>query len=188
MCGGELEKRAMKALQDWRQLAPPQSGTATRPPTVAYAKWKLSRNMCTLRTRFCTLDSNLYAQSVLANKISACRLRRKFTKGALLLVGQRDQYILGEGGFGFPFPPTPTPTPGYYERTRMGRSGKTLEGGKEARNSCTPTHMMSCLTLARTRWRGGRRRRRGRKKVFLPPSLSRIYLFPSLLGALKLIK
>ncbi len=30
-----------------------------------YAKWKLSRNMCTLQTRFCTFGANLYAESVI---------------------------------------------------------------------------------------------------------------------------
>ncbi len=36
-----------------------------------HAKWKLSWNIYTLRKRFCTLGIDLYAQSVLINKISA---------------------------------------------------------------------------------------------------------------------
>ena len=36
--------------------------------------------MYTLHTRFCTFGTDLYAQSVLGNKISASELRRKFTK------------------------------------------------------------------------------------------------------------
>ena len=48
-------------------------------------KWKLSRNMYTLHTRFCTFGTNLHAQSVLINKISASELSRKFIKSALLV-------------------------------------------------------------------------------------------------------
>ena len=52
-----------------------------------YAKWKLSCNIYTLRTRFCTIGADLYAQSVLINNIFASELSRKFIKSALLLVG-----------------------------------------------------------------------------------------------------
>ncbi len=37
-------------------------------------KWKLSWNMYTLQTCFCTFGADLYAQSVLINKISALEL------------------------------------------------------------------------------------------------------------------
>ena len=50
-----------------------------------HAKWKFSRNMYTLRTRFCTFGADLRAQSVLINKISASEISRKFVKGALLV-------------------------------------------------------------------------------------------------------
>ncbi len=50
-----------------------------------YAKWKLSRNTYTLHTRFCTFGADLYAQSVLSNKISASELSRKFIESALLV-------------------------------------------------------------------------------------------------------
>ena len=39
----------------------------------------------TLHTRFCTFGTDLYAQSVLINKIFASELRRKFIKNALLV-------------------------------------------------------------------------------------------------------
>ncbi len=42
-----------------------------------YAKWKLSWSMYTLRTHFCTFRTDLYAQSVLSNKISASELSRE---------------------------------------------------------------------------------------------------------------
>ncbi len=58
-----------------------------------YAKWKLSRNMYTLHTRFCTFGAHLYAQSVFVNKISAAELRRKLSKSALL-VGSRRNFFL----------------------------------------------------------------------------------------------
>ncbi len=48
-------------------------------------KWKLSRNTCTLHTRFCTLGADLHAQSALSNKIFASELTRKFIKSALLV-------------------------------------------------------------------------------------------------------
>ncbi len=35
-----------------------------------HAKWKLSRNMYTLQTSFCTFGANLHAQSVIIDKIS----------------------------------------------------------------------------------------------------------------------
>ena len=50
-----------------------------------YAKWKLSRNMYTLHSRFCTFCPNLYAQSVIINKISASELSRRLVKSALLV-------------------------------------------------------------------------------------------------------
>ncbi len=58
------------------------------------ANWKFRWNMYTLHTRVfaqeeaCTTEhADLHAQSVIINKISASELRRKLTKGALL-VGQ----------------------------------------------------------------------------------------------------
>ncbi len=48
-----------------------------------HAKWKLSWNMDTLRTRFCTFGSHLYAQPVLINKIFAPEISRNFIKSAL---------------------------------------------------------------------------------------------------------
>ncbi len=50
-----------------------------------HAKWKLSRNMYTMRTRFCTFGSDLYARSVLFNYVSASELRPKLIKSALLV-------------------------------------------------------------------------------------------------------
>ncbi len=50
-----------------------------------YAKWKLSWNIHTLHTRFCTFGTDLHAQSVLINKISASELSQKFIKSALLV-------------------------------------------------------------------------------------------------------
>ena len=41
--------------------------------------------MYTLHARFCTLGSDLYAQSVISNKITASELRRKFINSALLV-------------------------------------------------------------------------------------------------------
>ncbi len=41
--------------------------------------------MYTFHTHFCTFGTNLHAQSVLSNKISASELRRKFIKVALLV-------------------------------------------------------------------------------------------------------
>ncbi len=55
------------------------------------AEWKLSRNMHTLHTRFCTFGADLHAQSVIINKVSALELGQKFTKSALL-VGQYPYY------------------------------------------------------------------------------------------------
>ncbi len=50
-----------------------------------YAKWKLSWNMHTLHTRFCTFGTDLHAPSVLSNKTSASELSRKLIKSALLV-------------------------------------------------------------------------------------------------------
>ena len=50
-----------------------------------YAKWKLSWNICTLHTGFCTFGTNLYAPLVLTNKVSASELSWKFIKSALLV-------------------------------------------------------------------------------------------------------
>ncbi len=52
-----------------------------------HAKWKLSRNVHKLRTRFFfyTFGADLYAQSVLIDKASASELRRRFIKSALLV-------------------------------------------------------------------------------------------------------
>ncbi len=44
--------------------------------------------MYTLHTRFCTFDTDLNAQSVLINKISASELSMKFIKSALLVGGE----------------------------------------------------------------------------------------------------
>ncbi len=43
-----------------------------------YAKWKFSMNIHTLHTRFCTFGTDLYARSVIINKISASELSWKF--------------------------------------------------------------------------------------------------------------
>ena len=51
------------------------------------AKWKLSQNAYTLHTSFCTFSADLYAQSVLNNKISASELSQRFIK-IVLVVGQ----------------------------------------------------------------------------------------------------
>ncbi len=48
-------------------------------------KWKLGWNMYTLHTNFCVFGDDLYAQSVLTDKISASEPSRKFIKGALLV-------------------------------------------------------------------------------------------------------
>ncbi len=50
-----------------------------------YAKWKLSWNMYTLHTRFCTFGTDLYAQSVIINNISAAELSQNFIKSVLLV-------------------------------------------------------------------------------------------------------
>ena len=52
-----------------------------------HAKWKLSRSEYAhvAHTFFCTLGADLYAQSVLINKISASELSRKLIKSALLV-------------------------------------------------------------------------------------------------------
>ncbi len=50
-----------------------------------YAKWKLIRNIYTLHTRFCTFGADLYAQTVLINKIFAFELSWKFIKSTLLV-------------------------------------------------------------------------------------------------------
>ncbi len=57
-----------------------------QPAAVACREWKLSRNMCTRCVHVLgTLDADLYARSVLTNKISASELRRKFIEGVLLV-------------------------------------------------------------------------------------------------------
>ncbi len=48
-------------------------------------KAQLEYTVYTLHTRFCTLGVDLYAQSVLINKISASELRQEFIKSALLV-------------------------------------------------------------------------------------------------------
>ena len=50
-----------------------------------YAKCKLSWNICTLHTRFRTFGADLYAQSVITNKIPVLKLSREFIKSALLV-------------------------------------------------------------------------------------------------------
>ncbi len=50
-----------------------------------HAKWKLSWNIYTFHTRFCTFGADLYAQSLLISKISAPELSQKFIKSALLV-------------------------------------------------------------------------------------------------------
>ena len=50
-----------------------------------YAKWKLSWNVYTLHTSFCTFGADLYAQSVLISKKFSLELSRKFIKSALLI-------------------------------------------------------------------------------------------------------
>ncbi len=48
-------------------------------------KWDLSFSTYTLHTRFFTFGADLYAQSVIINKISATELSRKLIKSALLV-------------------------------------------------------------------------------------------------------
>ncbi len=55
--------------------------------------------MYTLHTRFCTFGADLYARSVLINKIFASELGRKFVKSALL-VGHAQNTLLCVGYFG----------------------------------------------------------------------------------------
>ena len=63
-------------------VAPPH----VRPTTNGwYAKWKLGWNMYTLHKCFCTFGTDLYAQSVLINIISASELSRNLIKSALLV-------------------------------------------------------------------------------------------------------
>ncbi len=62
-----------------------------------YAKGKLSWNIHALRTRFCSFGADLYAQSVLSDKILAVELSRKIIKSALL-VGQGTKGERGGGG------------------------------------------------------------------------------------------
>ncbi len=61
-----------------------------------YAKWKLSCNIYALHTRFRMFGADLYAQSVIVNKLSASELIRKFIKSALLVgFGRSPDDILG---------------------------------------------------------------------------------------------
>ncbi len=76
----EVRELSSPSLLLWLNLVPNQQQW--------YAKWKLSWNTCTYTmhtTRFCTFGANLYAQSVLINKISASKLSRKFIKSVLLV-------------------------------------------------------------------------------------------------------
>ncbi len=50
-----------------------------------YAKWKFISNIYRMHTHLCMFGVDLYAQSVLSNKISASELSRKFIKSALLV-------------------------------------------------------------------------------------------------------
>ena len=56
-------------------------------PTTNYGMQneKLSRNMYSLHAHFCTSGVDLYAHSVLVNKVSASELSRKFIEGWLLV-------------------------------------------------------------------------------------------------------
>ena len=80
-----------------------------------YAEWKLSRSTYMLSTRFRTFRTNLHAQSVLINKISASELTRKFIKSALL-VGSLS-------------PPPPPMKDSPWGKKKRGKGGR--EGGKE---------------------------------------------------------
>ncbi len=58
-----------------------------QPPMVIYKmEAQLEYVPRTLHTRYCTFGTDLHAQSVIINKISASELTRKFIK-SLLLVG-----------------------------------------------------------------------------------------------------
>ncbi len=66
----------------------------TQPPMVVtnggMQSGSSARNTCTLRTRFCTLGTDSYAQSVLSSKISVPELSRKFVKSALLVGEEKE--------------------------------------------------------------------------------------------------
>ncbi len=68
-----------------------------------HAEWKLSWSIYTLHARFGTFGADVYAQSVLIDKISASELTRKFIKSALL-VGQilRGTFLLQKIWIFFP--------------------------------------------------------------------------------------
>ncbi len=61
---------------------PPKKKTFLPNHQQWYARWKLSRNMYTLRTRFCTLGADLHAQRVLIDK----KFLRRSSVGRLLRV------------------------------------------------------------------------------------------------------
>ena len=63
-----------------------------------HAKWKFGRNAYTFRTRLRTFDSDLHAQSVIINKISASELTKKFVKSALL-VGRQSNHQTFDGNY-----------------------------------------------------------------------------------------
>ncbi len=79
--------RATKLTDYHAYRAIESPGSPTQPPTVVYKLKVQVEYTCiyTLHTHFCTFGADLYAQSVLINKISESELSRKFIKSALLV-------------------------------------------------------------------------------------------------------
>ncbi len=94
-CSGSQVFASQKKVQCWCSKVDLRTTRAVFPNHQRwYAKWKLSRNIYTSHTRFCTFGTDLYAQSVIINNISASELSRKFIKSALL-VGFLDLHAQG---------------------------------------------------------------------------------------------
>ena len=76
-----------------------------------YAKWNLSWNYrYTLHTCFCMFGTNLYAQSVLINKISASQLSQKFVKRVRCWLGRgRERHAITAVGATASPPSLPLP-------------------------------------------------------------------------------
>ena len=85
---GEEERKSVAAAA----LKHPTSNGGTQ------KKWKLSRNVCTLRKRFCTFWASIRMLGRrLLNKISASEISRKFIKSALLVGWMDLKGVLGCG-------------------------------------------------------------------------------------------
>ena len=81
---GKRKKKACVILRSVQRRITPYFPTTNG----GTQKWKLGRNMCTFCVHgdfffFARFGTDLHAQSVLSNKISASELRRKFVKGPL---------------------------------------------------------------------------------------------------------